>query len=275
MRRDYRGKRVYVLGGSQGIGRACAEAFASRGAHVVVFARHEGPLREACQGIAGRCQDAGQGVTPVVLDVSDAAAVAEVMEATRVAHGPPDLLLNCVGGARPGYFEDLGTEQMLETWRVNWLSCWLPIRALVPHMKERGGVIVNTASLAGLIGVFGYTDYCAAKFAVVGFSEALRSELAPHGIEVFVLCPPDTDTPGFAAEEVGKPAETRAVSGAVALSSPEKVAEALLRGIERRSFLIVPGSAGRLAALAQRIAPSAVRWFADRAVRGARNSSAD
>ena len=66
--------------------------------------------------------------------------------------------------------------------------------------------------MAGFVGVFGYTDYCASKFAVVGLSEALRQELRPCGITVSVLCPPDTDTPGLANEDLTKPAETKAVS---------------------------------------------------------------
>ncbi len=213
MLRDYRGKTVYVVGGSQGIGRACAEAFFARGAKVVVFARREGPLRDATEAIREQQADATQGVFGVVLDASDGSAVDAVMTRACADYGPPDVLLNCAGGARPARFEEIDDEAMEKTLRSNWLSCWYPAKALVPVMKERGGVIVNTSSVAGKVGVFGYTDYSAAKFAVVGFSEALRSELAPHGVAVFVLCPPDTDTPGYADEEVAKPEETRAVSG--------------------------------------------------------------
>src|SRR5438477_366286 len=83
------------------------------------------------------------------------------------------------------------------------------------------------ASLAGLIGVFGYTDYCASKFAIVGFSEALRSELKPHGIMVSVLCPPDVDTPGFAVENTTKPPETVAISEGAKPMTPDEVAAEL------------------------------------------------
>lgn len=273
MLRDYRGKTVYVVGGSQGIGRACAEAFAERGADVVVFARREGPLRDAIEVIAGRRADAAQGVFGVVLDASDGEKVEPVMAKALTDYGPPDVLLNCAGAASPARFEDIDSDSMLQTLRSNWLSCWYPAKALVPVMKERGGVIVNTSSVAGCIGVFGYTDYSAAKFAVVGFSEALRSELAPHGVAVFVLCPPDTDTPGYAAEEVAKPEETRAVSGGASLLSSAEVASELLRGLSGRGFLIVPGRAARWVVRAQRFAPGLVRWFTDRAVAKAQRSS--
>jgi short-subunit dehydrogenase len=134
-------------------------------------------------------------------------------------------------------------------------------------MRNSGrGYIVNVASLAGLIGTFGYTDYCASKFGVIGFSEALRSELKPHGIAVSVLCPPDTDTPGFATENRTKPEETRAVSGHTRVMHPDAVAGALLRGMQRRDFLIVPGIESKCAALLKRLAPSAVQWVMDRTI---------
>jgi short-subunit dehydrogenase len=114
--------------------------------------------------------------------------------------------------------------------------------------------------------VFGYTDYCASKFAIVGFSEALRSELKPHGITVSVLCPPDTDTPGFETENLTKPEETRAISSTAKVLSPAAVADHLLRGMARAEFLIIPGFDSRLGVLAKRFVPGVVRWVMDRTV---------
>src|SRR5262249_37417443 len=111
-----------------------------------------------------------------------------------------------------------------------------------------------------------YTDYCASKFALVGFSEALRSELKPHGLTVSVLCPPDTDTPGFATENLTKPEETRAISAGAKILGPDAIAQALLRGMERGTFLTIPGRDGRLGVLAQRLVPGVVRWAMDRTV---------
>jgi len=150
---------------------------------------------------------------------------------------------------------------------VNLHGCWNTIQALLPHMKAKGrGYIVNTSSVAGLIGVFGYTDYCASKFALIGFSEALRGELKPHGITVSVLCPPDTDTPGFETENLTKPEETRAISAQSKILPPDAIADALLRGMARSTFLIIPGRDGQLGVLAQRLVPGVVRWVMDRTV---------
>ena len=263
---DYLGRVVYVVGGSMGIGLAAARQFAARGAHVLVFARRREPLQEAILDIGGCRRSDSQRVEPRVLDVCEADSVSTVMNESVSSFGPPDVLFNCAGAAWPGYFEEITHEQLSHTMQLNLHGSWHTVQALLPHMKQRAGTIVNTSSVAGLIGVFGYTDYCAAKFAVIGFSEALRSELKRYGIRVFVLCPPDTDTPGLAAEDESKPPETTAVAAAARLMTAEAVANELLRGMERRRLLIIPGIDGRFAALAKRLFPGLVEWVTDRAI---------
>lgn len=268
---DLPGLRVFVVGGSAGIGLAAARRLVGAGAHVTIFARRAGPLDEAMGVLEGARRDRAQRLASRVLDAADGLAVARTMDASVEADGLPDLLLNCAGAARPARFEDLAPDALDATLRANLHTCWHPIRALVPGMRARGrGWIVNTASLAGLIGVYGYVDYCAAKFGVVGLSEALRGELALDGVHVSVLCPPDTDTPGLAAENATKPPETAALSAGASLLSPDTVARALLAGLARGRFLIVPGSAAKATALAARLAPGLARRVADRIVRGVR-----
>jgi 3-dehydrosphinganine reductase len=265
--RAFDGTLAYVVGGSRGIGLAAAGQLAAAGAHLLIVARDPAQLGRAAAAVEARRKHGAQRVVTVSLDVQDRTAVDAAMARAVADHGVPDLLLNCAGRALPRRFEDVTQAQFEETLRVNLHGTWNTCAALVPGMKARGGVIVNTASMAGFIGVFGYTDYCASKFAVMGFSEALRSELKPHRVAVQVLCPPDTDTPGFAVENATKPPETRAISASARLLTPEQVAGALLAGIRRGTFVIVPGLDGRLARLAKRLLPGLVEAVMDRAIR--------
>lgn len=258
---------VFIPGGSTGIGRAAAEQLAARGADVAVFARRREPLEAAAAAIAGRRVRSDQRVAWRQCDVADASQVAAVFAAAIAELGTPDLLVNCAGRAIPDYFERISAAQLDETLRVNLAGTWHAVQAVLPHMRaRRRGHIVNVASLAGLIGVFGYTDYCASKFALVGFSEALRAELRRDGIAISVLCPPDTDTPALAAENATKPPETHAVSAGASLLSADAVAAALLAGVARRRFLIVPGRTARFAYLLKRVFPGLVTWVMDRQV---------
>jgi NAD(P)-dependent dehydrogenase (short-subunit alcohol dehydrogenase family) len=263
---DFAGKRVFVVGGSMGIGLAAAKRFAALGASLALFARRLAPLEAARAECERMRRDPAQPIAIRELDVRDAAAVEGVLGAVVSEAGPPDVLLNCAGRAYPRRFEEITREQLADTIATNLYGCWHTVRAVLPAMKPRGGYVVNTASLAGLIGVYGYTDYCASKFAVVGFSEALRSELKPYGITVSVLCPPDTDTPGFAVENTTKPPETHAVSANAKVLTPDQVADALLAGMAREAPLIVPGRDAKLSALAKRLFPGLVERTMDRAI---------
>ena len=272
--KDFIGKTVFLTGGSSGIGLATAKLLATEGANVVIFARSEEKLAAASAAIESRRVSAAQRFACRPLDVADHAAVTAVMAEAVQSFGAPDLLINNVGRAVPHCFEDVTFAQFDETMKTNLYGAWSTVSALVPHMKARGGAIVNVSSMAGFIGVFGYTDYCASKFAVVGLSEALRQELRRYGISVSVLCPPDTDTPGLANEDLTKPAETKAVSAGARLMQPDDVARALLKGIRRGTFMIVPGGEGKLAYFMKRYAPAVVDRAMRRAIRKVQEGTA-
>jgi len=259
----FAGKTAYITGGSSGIGLAVARAMAMAGARVMLLARHEDRLQQAAEEIRTAT---GQQVLWRSLDVTDpVAATAVIDDAAADDLGPPDILFNSAGRALPNYFENISAQQFDQTLRLNLCGTRHLISAALPHMRS-GGYIVNVSSVAGLIGVFGYTDYSASKFAIIGFSEALRAELKPRGIFVSVLCPPDTDTPGLAAENQTKPAETKAISANARTISAETVARSLIRGMIKKRFLIIPGFDARLSVLAKRLTPGLVDWIMDRTI---------
>jgi 3-dehydrosphinganine reductase len=270
----YDAKNVYLLGGSAGIGLSAAKLFATRGANVLLLARGAGRLRLATDEVAGAKAAGSQRVEWQTLDVSKPDDVRATMAKAVVEFGRPDVLVNCAGRAYPRRFGDVTYEQFDETMKINLYGAWNTCAALVPVMCGRGGHIVNVSSIAGFVGVFGYTDYAASKFALIGFSEALRSEVKSHGIVVSVLCPPDTDTPGFEVENRTKPDETKAISASARVMHPDAVARAMVRGMEKGRFLIVPGVDGKLAHLAKRLAPGFVERLMDRKIRSVRKRSA-
>jgi 3-dehydrosphinganine reductase len=147
-------------------------------------------------------------------------------------------------------------------------------KAVVPHLlNKRAGHVLNVSSLAGVLGIFGYTAYAASKFAIVGFSQALRGEMWPQGIKVSVCLPPDTDTPQLDFENKHKPAETKAIAGTVKMLSPDAVADAMVQGMARGSFEIYPDLGSRFVALGQGMLPAVTRWVCDSAQRKVASSS--
>ena len=257
--KDFNGKTAFITGGSQGIGLGVAKLLAQKGANVAVFARRKAVLDEALKQIeTGRIRP-DQKFVAYPLDVSNEKEVNSVLSKAVADLGVPDILVNCAGRALPNYFEKIPYSQFDETIKVDLYGTWNTCAYLVPLMKQRGGYIVNTSSIVGFIGIFGYTDYAAAKFGVLGFSEALRSELKRFNIGVSVLCPPDTDTPGFVEENKTKPPETKAVSAAANIMKPEQVAAAVLKSVEKGEFMIIPNADGKFTWIMKRWAP----WLVD------------
>ncbi len=254
----FRDKTVYITGGSSGIGLATAKQLAALGANILALARNKERLDAAVAGIKKHCRSETQWITSMQVDVGSNEEVRSTMAAAVEEFGPPYLLINCAGKAYPHYFEEIGFDHFDETMKTNLYGIWNTTSALVPAMKNRGGHIVNVSSMAGFVGIFGYTAYCASKFGVIGFSEALRSELRSHGIGVSVLCPPDTDTPGFAAENITKPEETKETSKGAKLMSPDEVARQLIAGLSRGKFMIIPGVEGKMTWRIKRFFPGIV-----------------
>lgn len=260
-----RGAHAVVTGGSSGIGLETARLLAARGATVSLVARRPDVLAKAAESLRA----SGASVRTASADVSDQAALAAALEEL----GPCDVLVTSAGQARPGHFLELDDEVFRRMIEVDYFGTLYAVRAVVPDMVARGkGSVIAVSSGAGLLGVFGYTAYGPAKFAVRGLMEALRSELAPYGVHVGCVYPPDVDTPQLADENRYKPAETAAVTGTVRPMSPQRVAASIVRAIELERFAVYPDRGmALLAGLGPPLAP-VLRRLVDRKVRMARNA---
>lgn len=258
-------KLAFVVGGSEGIGKETAREMIRQGFDVIIFSRNQSKLDKAIFELQSARQSLRQKTESCALDVTDWNMTKAMMEKLIKKHGTPDYLINCAGYARPGYIEDLEIEHYRKMMDLNYFGIVHTCKAIAPHMmKAKHGKIINTSSMAGFIGLFGYTGYCASKWAVVGFSEALRRELEVYGIRVSVLAPPNTTTPGLIEENRYKSMEILATEEKVKPVSPEYVAKSIIANLSNNKFMIHPTFEGSLAYRLSRFTPSLMNLFVRR-----------
>jgi 3-dehydrosphinganine reductase len=254
-------KKIVITGGSSGIGKATACLAAQWGASVCIVARDTAKLENACGEIQAKAKNADQKILSMPLDVSDRDAVNRATPDIKRKLGGIDVLINCAGITWPGYLDKIPDRVWDSIMQVDYMGTVNMVRAFLPDfMSQKHGSIANVSSACGYMGVFGYSAYCPAKFAVVGFSECLRQDLLPYNINISVIFPQDTDTPQLHEENKIKPPETKALAGTIKVVKPEAIALALLKGIVAKKFTIVPGGMNKLTYFMSKHFPSIV-WM--------------
>jgi NAD(P)-dependent dehydrogenase (short-subunit alcohol dehydrogenase family) len=219
---DLHGETAWVTGGASGIGAALVETLAAAGARVVALDR---------ASVAAAPSDQ---VLPLALDVRDTAAVNRMAAMLVDRDLSPDILVNAAGVTRDGVVWKLTDEAWREVVDVNLLGTMRLVRAAAPRMRaRRRGVIVNIASINGLRGKFGQSNYAASKGGVIAFTRAIAVELAREGIRVNAVAPGFIDTPMTRTlpAEIVERARREAVLGRI--GTPQDVANAVL-------FLVSP-----------------------------------
>lgn len=242
----FKNRVVVITGGASGIGLSMARAFADEGALIVLADLNERALREATHEMERR----GARVLAVPTDVTRLDSVQQLAATTRDHFGAVHIICNNAGVAVFGEIAQATHRDWEFTMNVDFWGVVHGIETFVPILLEQNdeGHIVNTASMAGLVGMRWLGIYSAAKFAVVGLSEALHRELKPHGIGVSVLCPMivatniNENSVRMRPKEMRNPQdapipESSAMAGGVI--TPEEVARRVLRGIKRRDLYIL------------------------------------
>lgn len=264
---EYQGKRVFISGGSSGIGRATALRLAREGAHVCVAARGA----EALEKTVAEMKQVPTGRDSVLIarnvDVTDPAAVEAAAASAVAALGGLDLLICNQGFARAGLVHELPVKDFKRMMEVNFLGHAYLCRAFAPHfIKQGSGTVVMVSSVLGYLSTYGYAPYSASKWAIVGFAEGLRQELGLHGVKVKVVYPGTTETPGLDQENADKPKvvwEIESNSPFNKVRSADEVARRLLEAARGSRFENPLGWDGWFTFLASRYAPGLVRWLND------------
>jgi NAD(P)-dependent dehydrogenase (short-subunit alcohol dehydrogenase family) len=243
---QFRGRVAVITGGGGGIGAAMATAFAARGARLVLADVDEAALGR----VAARLEAAGVEVLTVPTDVTALDGVRALADAAERRFGGVHVVCNNAGVATFGEIAQATHADWVYTIGVNLWGVVHGVETFVPRLLARGegGHIVNTASMAGLVGMRWLGIYSASKFAVVGLSEALHRELAEHRIGVSVLCPMVVDTAINENSVRQRPAGLRNAgtptspppAGMVGTTiAAEEVARRVVRGIDRNDLYIL------------------------------------
>jgi short-subunit dehydrogenase len=251
-RREIAGSRAIVTGASSGIGREIAWQLARQGAQLVLVARREDRLRELSQQIAA----GGGRAEPVAGDITAPETRQRAVDTAQARLGGLDVLINNAGIGAVGLFEHADPQRVRRIMEVNFFALLEMTRLAIPLLKQAAKpIVVNVASVLGHHGVPYNSEYCASKFAVRGFSEALRAELSAQGIDVLVLSPGTTETE-FSDHVIERSGGPRWPQHAP--QSAAAVARQTVRAIRRGRHEIIPYTWGKLFCWLNRLSPRLV-----------------
>jgi uncharacterized protein len=236
---DIKNKVVIVTGASSGIGEATARKFGREGAKLILAARRVDRLETLAQEIGAMNTGAETLVVPA--DLSKLEDIRSLIQQTLDKFGRLDVLINNAGFGRLDWLENLDPLRDIQSqFDVNVLGVIQTTRQALPIMiKQRSGHIINMCSMAGLVATPTYTIYAACKHAVHGFSEALRREVKPWGIDVSMIYPGGVVTE-FAAH-AGIKRKTNATTPKALLLTADQVGDAVVQLVRRpRAMWILP-----------------------------------
>jgi 3-oxoacyl-[acyl-carrier protein] reductase len=243
------GKTALITGASRGIGRAIALELARQGiGRLLLIARDRRKLADVAAEIAAL----GVEVHTLSVDLTQSSSISIAIAQAWRTYRPIHLLVNCAGVAHQTPFLQSQLPKVEEEISLNLIGMFTMTRLIASRMAtQKEGTIVNVSSLMGKVAAPTMATYSATKFAIVGFSRALRTELAAHNIKVVALLPTLTDTD--MADKL------KLFSGVMSMT-PEEVAQAMIKGLNRDSAEILVGWQSYLAVWCQRLFP----WLLNR-----------
>ncbi|QDS87588.1 putative oxidoreductase [Rosistilla ulvae] len=250
------GATTIVSGASSGIGWEISRQLAMRGATVIAVARRGDRLQQLADSLSG----AEGKIVPMAGDLTDAAFRDQIIARAGSISDGLDLLVNNAGIGGIGPFADATPDRLRRIMEVNFFAPVELTRLALPMLRSSGNaVICNVSSVLGHRGVPGKSEYCASKFAIHGWSDSLRAELARSGIQVTLVSPSTTASEFFDVAIETKESASHRRRGAM---SPDRVARLAIGAIEKRRDEIVLSPGGKLLVYLDRCCP----WLANRLI---------
>ncbi len=253
MRRKFTDAVVVISGAGGGLGRALALRFARGGGHVALLDRDQAGIA----AVAGEIAALGCDALPLRCDVTDEDACEAAVAATVARFGRLDVLVNNAGTTHRSPFEATRTAVLRQVMEVNLFGAIHLTRPALPHLKASRGLIVTLSSVAGFSPLIARTGYSASKHALHGLFESLRTELAPDGVDVLLVCPSFIAT-GIDRNALGPTggAATHAQVVTGRQLQPDDVAERIFRAAGRGHRLLLVGGTARASWWLSRFAPA-------------------
>jgi short-subunit dehydrogenase len=256
--RELRGKRAMISGAASGIGRAIALEFARQAVHLfLVDVDGDGLTR-----VAEEARTFGVEVIERCCDVSERNEISATVHAIHHYWGGVDVLVNNAGITYYGRIDEMSTEHWDRLMRINLDSHVQFTRELLPSLlARREAHVLNVCSMFGLLAMPKLTAYCTSKFAMVGFSEALRVEYGREGLGVTALCPGFVSTNLFASAPLPENGKGPKIPPRIFCTTPERIARVAVKAIRRNRRMVVIEPFAKVLTTIKRIAPSVIDFF--------------
>ena len=235
---SFTGLVAIITGGASGIGLATARTLHSKGAHVVLADINSSGLFQARDAISKQNSEAQGQILTITTDVTNESQVHDLMQQTTETFGHIDLVVTCAGIGRGGAIDTFSASDMQTMMNINFMGTYHSVQAALPIMRQqKSGHFVFLSSVAGKFGVPLLSGYCASKWAVRGFSSALRAELQGTGIGITTVYPAWVDTPMVKQEE-----NALDMIDIVVMLTPDQVASDILQAVtnDQRDLTLAP-----------------------------------
>ncbi len=245
---------ILITGGLSGIGLGLVKHYLRRDAHIAIFDvlapnELEEHLDKATYHVV-----TGLNVSYFQVNIANNKQVQQGVKQVSIQLGVPNLVVNCAGILRAGPFETLTADDFSASYQVNVLGSRHLAAACLPLMAS-GDQFAFIASMAGTVGIYGYSAYGSSKFAVLGMAQCIRAEYAPKGITVSVICPPEIDTPMVTQELKTMHPATRILKDFAGRLTLSEALTQIINGLDKKRFIIIPGFKAKCTFWMNRLTP--------------------